>query len=177
MYIGETTLPIVRKQNINETWKLDTELNELLCQRMETDKRTTQYKELTKCIKKRVKQLKNDRLRKEAEKINEYANKRKIEQLFKEIKSKNSAFKELRSSSNCDPDKLKKHFERHFNTNLDKSIPIELHKADFISKLKEIPSDSINIEPPTSEEIKKTNSKELKVNLQAIFLQNTSKRQ
>ena len=84
--IGETTLPKVQKQNINETWKLDTELNKLLCQRMETNMRTTQYKELTKCIKKRVKQLKNDRLREEAEKINEYANKRKIEQLFKEIK-------------------------------------------------------------------------------------------
>ena len=154
--IGETTLPKVQKQNINETWKLDTELNELLCQRMETNMRTTQYKELTKCIKKRVKQLKNDRLREEAEKINEYANKRKIEQLFKEIKSKNSAFKELRSTSTCDPDKLKKHFEHHFNTNLDKTIPLELHEADFINTLKEIPSDSINVEPPTSEEIKET---------------------
>ena len=28
--IGETTLPKIQKQNINETWKLDTELNELL---------------------------------------------------------------------------------------------------------------------------------------------------
>ena len=63
----------------------------------------------------------------------------------KEIKSKNSAFKELRSSSNCDPDKLKKHFERHFNTNLDKSIPLELHKADFINKLKEIPAYIIDV--------------------------------
>ena len=43
--VGETTLPKVGKQNINETWKLDTELNELLCQRIETDMRTTQYKE------------------------------------------------------------------------------------------------------------------------------------
>ena len=89
---------------------------------MKTNMHTIRYKELTKSIKKRVKQLKNDRLKDEAEKINEYANKRKIEQLFKEIKSKNSAFKELRSSSNCDPDKLKKHFEHHFNTNLDKFI-------------------------------------------------------
>ena len=152
--IGESTLPKVQKQKITETWKLDTELNELLDQRMETNMHTARYKELTKSIKKRVKQLKNDRLKEEAEKINEYANKRKIEQLFKEIKSKNSAFKELRSSSNCDPDKLKKHFERHFNTNLDKSIPLELHKADFINKLKEIPIDSINIEPPTSEGVR-----------------------
>ena len=104
--IGETTLPKIQKQSINETWKLDTELNELLAKRMETNMHTIQYKELTKSIKKRVKQLKNDRLREEAEKINEFANKRKIEQLFKEIKSKNSAFKEIRSSSTCDPDKL-----------------------------------------------------------------------
>ena len=123
---------------------------------METNMHTPRYKELTKSIKKRVKELKNDRLRDEAEKINEYANKRKIERLFKEIKSKNSAFKDLRSSSNCDPDKLKKHFEKHFNTNLDKTAPLELHEADFINLLKKIPSDSINIEPSTSEEIKKT---------------------
>ena len=75
---------------------------------------------------------------------------------FKEIKSKNSAFKELRSTSTCDPDKLKKHFEHHFNTNLDKTIPLELHEADFINTLKEIPSDTINDEPLTSEEIKET---------------------
>jgi len=51
---------------------------------------------------------------------------------------------------------LKKHFEKHFNTNLDKTAPLELHKADFINLLKKIPSDSIDIEPPKSEEIKKT---------------------
>ena len=31
-----------------------------------------------------------------------------------------------------------------------------LHEADFINILKRIPSDSINIEPPSSEEIKET---------------------
>ena len=144
---------------------------------MKTNMHTIRYKELTKSIKKRVKQLKNDRLKDEAEKINEYANKRKIEQLFKEIKSKNSAFKELRSSSNCDPDKLKKHFEHHFNTNLDKSIPLELHKADFINTLKEIPSDSIDIEPRPQKKLRKRLNNSNKVNLQAIFPQNTLKRQ
>ena len=42
--VGETTLPKFQKQNINETWKLDTELNELLGQRMETNMHTTRYK-------------------------------------------------------------------------------------------------------------------------------------
>ena len=51
--IGETTLPKVQKQSINETWKLDIELKKLFGQRMETNMHTIQYKELTKCIKAR----------------------------------------------------------------------------------------------------------------------------
>ena len=47
---------------------------------------TQDYKNLTKLIKKRVKDLRNQRLKDEADAINEFANKRKIEKLFKKSK-------------------------------------------------------------------------------------------
>ena len=46
---------------------------------------TMHYKELTKRIKKRVKYVRNQRLQKEADEINEYANRRKIEDMFRKI--------------------------------------------------------------------------------------------
>ena len=68
---------------------------------------TVHYKELTKIIKKRVKYLRNQRLLKEADEINEYSNRRKIEDMFRKIKDCDSAFKNLGTEKKCDPSKLK----------------------------------------------------------------------
>ena len=76
---------------------------------------TVYYKELTKRIKKRVKHLRNQRLQKEADEINEYANRRKIEDMFRKIKDCDPAFKKLGTEKKCDPKKLKDFFEQHFN--------------------------------------------------------------
>ena len=73
--------------------KYGNKLNNLLNKRMKITTNTQDYKNLAKLIKKRVKDLRNQRLKAEADAINEFANKRKIEELFKKVKMDNSAFK------------------------------------------------------------------------------------
>ena len=73
-----------------------------------------QYKNITKNIKTRLNWLRNDKLRIEAQEINEYANNRQIEELFRSIKADNATFKETTRRIGCDPHKLKQHFN-HFN--------------------------------------------------------------
>ena len=61
------------------------------------------------------KDLRNQRLKDEADAINEFANKRKIEELFKKVKMDNSAFKNLHNDKRCVPGKLKEFSQQHFN--------------------------------------------------------------
>ena len=70
--VAESGLPKVQKRHTAQTWKQDGEFNELLNERMNCQTGTVHYKELTKRIKKPVKHLRNQRLQKEADEINEY---------------------------------------------------------------------------------------------------------
>ena len=70
--VAETTLPKVQKRHTAQKWKQDEELNKLLNVRMNCQTGIVHYKELTKRIKKRVKNLRNQRLQKE------YANRRYV---------------------------------------------------------------------------------------------------
>ena len=69
--VAQEILPDLKKQNgVVETWKCDEDLNQLLNHRMESRLGSDQHKELTKRIKKRVKHLRNERLKREANEIN-----------------------------------------------------------------------------------------------------------
>ena len=154
--IAEATIPKAKRHETKQIWKQDQELNKLLDKRMKITPNTQDYKNLTKLIKKRVKDLRNQRLKEEADAINEFANKRKIEELFKKVKMDNSAFKNLHNDKRCDPGKLKEFFREHFNKNLDFEIPMEVENAQFINVLKEIPNSLIDSSPPEAEEVLKT---------------------
>ena len=82
---------------------MDEELNKLLNNRMQTKIGTVRHKELSKLVKKRVWHLRNERFKSEANEINEYAKRRQIEEMYRKIKSTNSAFKDVRSGKKCDP--------------------------------------------------------------------------
>ena len=93
---AETTLPKLKHKNNNkQIWKNDTQLNDLLNQRDHLVRSSDAFKLCTKEIKKRVKFLNNEKATKEANSINEYATRRKVDELFRQFKSDNSAFKNL----------------------------------------------------------------------------------
>ena len=154
--IADATIPKVKRHETKQIWKEDKELNNLLNKRMKITTNTQDYKNLTKLIKKRVKDLRNQRLKDEADAINEFANKRKIEELFKKVKMDNSAFKNLHNDKRCDPGKLKEFFQQHFNKNLNLETPMEVENAQFINVLNEIPSSFLDSSSPKAEEVLKT---------------------
>ena len=65
---AESTIPKATKTKTKELWKEDCLLNELLKQINEISQGSDEYKILTKKIKKRVNQLKNEKFAKEVEK-------------------------------------------------------------------------------------------------------------
>ena len=151
-HVARKILPDVEKKKIKETWKLDEELNKLLDDRMQTKLGTARHKELSKLVKKRVWQLRNERLKTEAREINEYAKRRQIEEMYRNIKSTNSAFKDARSSKKCDPKKLKDYFQKHFNQEFENS-PLDVVDAEFIGWLQSLSQESLNIKTPDAVEI------------------------
>ena len=112
---------------------------------------------MTKKIKSRVKSLKYKRLSLEAKAINENSNRREIEELYRRMKSQDSAFKNLKQGSQCDPSKLKEYFIQHFNRTSTFEDPIEIVKApDFIKFLQDITGSTMETNPPDKEELRLT---------------------
>ena len=139
-----------------ELWKDDTVLNDLLKIRKKTqsDIQSIEHKIISKKIKKRVGQLRNEKLRIEAGEINDYASKRQVEELRRTIKADGSTFKNKRQKIECDPTKLKEYFKQHFNHMIDKDDPIELTDAPaFITKLQEV-NIAIRTGPPDHQEVR-----------------------
>ena len=129
-------------------------LNDLLKRRAQFDNQSLKHKISSKKIKKRVGQLRNEKLRIEAEEINDYASKRQVEELYRTIKADGSTFKNTRQKIECDPTKLKEYFKQHFNRTIDKDDPIELPDAPaFITKLQEVNID-IRTAPPDHPEVR-----------------------
>ena len=151
-------LPIKsRVQGNREIWKNDVELNELIRVRSQHPIASIDYKETTKKIKKRVTRLRNEKLEMEAAEINEYANSRQVEELFRSIKADGSTFQDSRRKNGCDPFKLKEHFMKHFNHSIEEDDPIELTEIpDFIRKLQDLNTDDISTAPPNREEMQTT---------------------
>ena len=73
------------------------------------------YKKATRAVKKRVRYIRNQKLRYEAESINRHATRRETEELLRQMKSNEPAFKDTKRSNKCDADKLKQYFYDHFN--------------------------------------------------------------
>ena len=149
------TLPKKSKSKTSrELWEDDTVLNELLKRRTQSDIQSLEQKIISKKIKKRVRQLRNEKLRIEAEEINDYAGKRQVEKLYRTIKADGATFKNTRQEIECDPTKLKEYFKQHFNHMIDKDGPIELTDAPaFITKLQEVNID-IRTAPPDHQEVR-----------------------
>ena len=72
-------------------------------------------KNLTKKLKNRIKFLRNIRLKQEASEINLIAANKENERLYKKFKAKNTTFKNIKSSTKCEPATLTEHFSKHFN--------------------------------------------------------------
>lgn len=140
----------------NETWKNDEILNKLLNDRMILQKRTLEYTRLTRLIKKRVNILRNNKFAKEASEINEFASRRKVEELYRSFKSDNSSFTETKAKKRCDLMKLREHFKNHFTSTAIEEDPVELILIpDVIEKLQNVNLE-INSEPPTTNELVST---------------------
>ena len=146
-------LPNNTRKNIRQLWKDDQSLNRLLEERAITVKDSADYNRMTKFIKSRIRKLKNEKMRIEAEELNSFATKREIEALYKSFKEDGSTFKDIKKKDGCDPQKLKEYFAKHFGPQDDCPDPIELIDApDFIQKLRNIPAD-FNTLPPEKEEV------------------------
>ena len=167
-------LPNKTKTCIRQVWKDDQDLNSLLEERALTEKASIAYKKLTKSIKSRIMKLRNDKMRSEADEINNFATKREIERLFKSFKNDGSTFRNIKEGKGCNPQKLTEYFAKHFGPREDKQDPIELQEApSFVHKLQSIPV-NFNILPPEKKEIidllRRLKNGKSSNDLQAIYL-------
>ena len=154
---SESALPAAKKKNrFHEIWKIDKELNSLLQQRKQTPKLSMEYKTLTKAIKFRVNTVRNQKLQHEADEINENACQREVAELYRCVRSDNTAFKDTNKKPRCSPNVLKDYFMKHFNISPMNDEPIELINApEFIKKLQNIKYE-LNNSPPELEELNNT---------------------
>ena len=96
-----------------------------------------EYKSITKQINKRVRRLRNEKLSNEAKKINEFATRREVEELYHAFKSDNSSFKDTKPSKKCDPSELRDFFKGHFTSKIVDEDAIELKEIpDYIKPYK-----------------------------------------
>ena len=109
---------------------------------------------MTKEIKKRVNQLRNEKVATEVEELNDYVNKKQIENLFRSFKSDNSSFKSPILKRGCETAAMKTYFQHHFTSDSINKVPIELLDAPkFLQTLKEISTENIKVGPPDKSEI------------------------
>ena len=148
-------LPQPAKQKLKDIWSSDREINRLIDARQSLSPHTSQHKNLTKQIKKRVIFLKNEKFRIEAEAIDLHANRREIEELYRAFK--NDGTVPVKTNA-CDPLKLIEFFKGHFNPTVPPQKPSEISEPpNFTESLKEISkANPIPSGPPDLEELKKT---------------------
>ena len=152
---AQNSIPQKASKTAREIWKCDEELNLALQERSQLQRDSIAYKEASQKIKKRVRFLRNQKLEIEADELNQYANKRQIENLFKAFKADNHAFKTCPTRQKCDPAKLKEYFHDHFKNSVYLPDPKELDDLPgFINSLKKTRVSDINTLPPDSSEIK-----------------------
>ena len=165
---ADDTLPKQNLVRITQPWHDDQKLHELFMRKNDLMKCNADRKTIIavrKKIRMRVKYLKNEYFKQEAENINQMAINRELERLFKRARNQETTLKPINST--CSPDKILKHFKNHFNPEDPSQVrtPEELtdnNLPEFVEELRKISDDvSINDLPPTIEEIQK-HLKELK---------------
>ena len=148
---GNSVLPPSTKRTAyNEIWKDDVELNRIIDKRKSIERDSENYKKLTKLLKKRVNHLRNEKLAKEADEINEHATRREVENLYRCMKTVSNTFAEVKRKKKCDPSLLKSHFMKHFNPAPSTEDPIEFTQGP---DLQEVSTDEIKIGPPDRGEL------------------------
>ena len=168
------TLPKRTKKESSRLWRDDIEMNELLEQRSNMNKGNFEFKLVSKQIKKRILKLRNMKLKQEAEEINSFANKRKIEEMYRAFKNDSSCFKNGSTDQKCDPQALMNFFKDHFSKRNCSQPPEELSKSpDFKPPLSTNPTRVINVEPPTHAELKKILQKLKGENLPMTYRQHS----
>ena len=154
-HAAQNSIPNKATKTTREIWKCDEELNCALQERSQLERNSIAYKELCKKIKKRVQFLRNQKLQIEADELNQFANKRQIENLFQAFKDDSHTFKTCPSNEKCDPTKLKEYFCDHFKNSIHLQDPKELDDIPgFVDHLKKNTSRGMNTSPPESDEIK-----------------------
>ena len=128
-------------------------MNLLIEQRSKVLRASNEHKEFSKKIKKRVIFLRNEKLAREASELNDYSNRRQVEELYSSFKSDHSSFKEHKSNQKCDPIKLREYFKKHFTAEATDSNPVELDDAPMFLEQQRITTDDINSGPPGVKEI------------------------
>ena len=129
---ADSTLPkIKRKMKTNEIWKDDQVLNLLIEQRSKVLRASNEHKEFSKKIKKRVIFLRNEKLAREASELNDYSNRRQVEEPYSSFKSDHSSFKEHKSNQKCDPIKLREYFKKPFMAEATGGKPCFLSNKEF----------------------------------------------
>ena len=151
---AEAILPACKAEGSKEMWRNDGELNTLLKQRILSRKDDAEYIRLTRLVKKRVKFLRNEKIRLEAQEINDKATRRQVEQLYRLFKSGDTSFTDIKTARKCDPSKLKEHFKKHFTAAETNELPYEfIEIPDFISDLRNIPAQELKSGPPDEKEL------------------------
>ena len=151
---ASSTLPNKLKMESKRLWRDDNELNELLEHRSNMNKENIGYKSISKQIKKRIVKLRNLKLKEEAEEVNSFASKRKIEEMYRAFKNDSSCFKNGKTDNKCDPQALINFFKDHFSMKTKCNSPKELIETpNFNPPLSTNPSRIINVEPPTMSEL------------------------
>ena len=150
------TLPRKINTKSSQLWRDDEEINTLFDRRMGLKRDSSEFKALSKQIKKRVVKLRNMKLKQEAEEVNSFASKRKIEEMYRAFKNDKSCFKNGKVEDKCDPKALIDYFKDHFSKKMNSNPPEELIGThDFNPPLSRNPTRTINVEAPTFSELEK----------------------
>ena len=125
---AEEAIPTVEKSRLYQPWRNDEELKRLyeLKDELTLRNNTKEQFSVRKRIRRlRLKHLRNQFYKSEAENINQFAINRELDKLFSRAKNQETTLKS--TTGKCPPEKLPKHFQSHFNPNRANSvIPEEL---------------------------------------------------
>ena len=102
------------KQCKHEIFKDDHMINDLIERRSKAKENSDEKKNLNKALKKRVRELRTEKLKKEANELTLHAARKDTEKMFKEFFNDNYAYKSHKSNETCESSRLKEHFEKHF---------------------------------------------------------------
>lgn len=153
---AQETIPRKQRTESKHIWKSDEELNSLLDNRSMHARQSERFKYLTTLIKKRIRKLRNDKLKQEAAELDEFATTKKLEAMYKSFKHESNGFRDTRTEAKCDEQKLKEFFTEHFALKTQSEIPKELKfPPRFQQQIVSDTSNQLNFDPPGRDEIAK----------------------